>query len=198
MSIMLPKNAYKEHIMPNRKVAKAISASNDVNEKLKAKQGQPWTEIKPLMMDLTMQVERYYPVVKEDYETAVLADMWAKHLDAQLTWAKYRPGIPEDRIWSNITRSHIDHSRSLLLKEIDHLRKKSRWAEIRILLGEFLKREHKKENIKHGIITKAILESGQNHRKGDTAKIAETMLMDEDSLLPSTARHEKQNNGLEI
>ena len=133
------------------------------------------------MMDLTLQVERYYPVVKEDYETAVLADMRAKHLDAQLTWAKYRAGTPEDRVWSNITRSHIDHSRSLMLKEIDHLRKKSRWAEIRILLSEFLKKEHKKENIKHGIVTKAILLSGQNHRKGDTAKIAETMLMDEDS-----------------
>ena len=39
MNIMLPKNTYKEHIMPNRKIARVISANNDITEKLKAKQG---------------------------------------------------------------------------------------------------------------------------------------------------------------
>ena len=95
------------------------------------------------MLTLTLHPERFYHIVQEDYETAVMKDMRKKQLTAQTTWAKYRASIPTNRIWSNIARSHIDHSRSLMLQEIDHLRKNKGWADLRILLSEFLLREQK-------------------------------------------------------
>ena len=198
-NIEVKPQGYLKNIMPNRKVTKPSKLDKFVVGTLETKLNSNWNEISQILVGIS-DVQKYYVTVQGAYDKAILQAMQAQLQEARLNWGRYHKGTLETSLWSNVQRSHIDHSRSLMTKYMDQLAETDKHAELRILLSEFQKKEPRSKPDTKKLIDKVVSQVYKRGRKTQEyeSKIDETIELDDEYQLPANASHKLDRNKAEI
>ena len=198
-NIEVKPQGYLKNIMPNRKVTKPSKLDKFVVGTLETKLNSNWNEISQILVGIS-DVQKYYMTTQSAYDKAILGKIDEQLKEARLTWGQYHKGSLETSLWSNVQRSHIDHSRSLMTKHMDQLAKTDKHAELRILLSEFQKKEPRSKPDTKKLIDKVVSQVYKRGRKTQDYErmIDETIELDNEYHLPANTSHKLDKNRAEI